>query len=164
MNLILDFDKLVEALPFDHQDLKGAEVGALLGLGLLDKFSLQSTEKEALRSHLGSFLKDKETNFFNQLATFVGNFLDPAWRDPEHRPRIDAAESWPKRNPTISAKGLVGSWKSKWEDEESEGDYSISKFVNQEDGTYFSESMDASKEGYQLEGNKRDLKVVGSSI
>ena len=108
MNLILDFDKLVEALPFDHQDLKGAEVGALLGLGLLDKFSLQSTEKDGLYEVTISLsLKDKKTNFFKQLATFVGNFLDPAWRDPEHRPRIDAArKDWPRRNPTISAKAL----------------------------------------------------------
>ena len=164
MNLILAFDKLVEALPFDHQDLKGAEVGALLGLGLLDKFSLQSTEKDGFYEvTLALSLKDKETNFFNQLATFVGNFLDPAWRDPEHRPRIDAARKLAKEKPDHFSKGLVGSWKSKWEDEESEGDYSISKFVNQEDGTYFSESMDVSKEGYQLEGYKGTWKVVGSS-
>ena len=57
----------------------------------------------------------------------------------------------------------MGSWKSKWEDEESEEDYSISKFVNQEDGTYFSESMDVSKEGYELDGYRGTWKVVGSS-
>ncbi len=164
MNLILDFDKLVEALPFDSQDLKGAEVGALLGLGLLDKFSLQSTEKDGLYEvTLALSLKDKETNFFNQLATFVGNVLDPAWRDPEHRPRIDAARKLAKEKPDHFSKGLVGSWKSKWEDEESAGDYSISKFVNHEDGTYSSESMDVSNEGYQLDGYKGTWKVVGSS-
>jgi len=164
MNLILNFDKLVEALPFDPQDLKGAEVGAILGLGLLDKFSLQSTEKDGFYEvTLALSLKDKETNFFNQLATFVGNFLDPAWRDPEHRPRIDAARKLAKEKPDHFSKGLAGSWKSKWEDEESEGDYSISKFVNQEDGTYSSESMDVSNEGYQLDGYRGTWKVVGSS-
>jgi len=165
MNVILDFDKLVEALPLDPRELGKDEQVALLGLGMLDKFSLQSTEEDGLYEvTLALSLKDKETNFFKQLATFVGNVLDPAWRDPEHRPRIDAARKLAKEKPDHFSKGLVGTWKSKWTDEESEGEYSISKFVNKEDATYSGESIYIDKEGYERDVYKGTWKVVGNSL
>ena len=78
MNVILDFEKLVEALPFDNQELDVAEEIALLGLGKLDELFLQSTIKDKLYEVTISLsLKNKKTNFFKQLATFVGNILDP---------------------------------------------------------------------------------------
>ena len=152
-------------MPFDLQDLDEEEEIALLGLGLLDEFSLQSTEEGGLYEvTLALSLKDKETNFFKQLATFVGNVLDPAWRDPEHRPRIDAARKLAKEKPYHFSKGLVGTWKSKWTDEESEGEYSISKFVNKEDATYSGESIYIDKEGYERDVYKGTWKVVGNSL
>ena len=164
MNVILDFDKLVEALPFDLQDLDEEEEIALLGLGMLDDFSFQSTEEDGLYEvTLALSLKDKETNFFNQLATFIGNALDPAWRDPEVRPRIDAARKLAKEKPDHFSKGLVGAWKSKWTDEESEEEYGFNKFINKEDGTYSIESMNIYKEGYEMDEYKGTWKVVGAS-
>ena len=164
MNVILDFEKLVEALPFDNQELDVAEEIALLGLGKLDELFLQSTIKDKLYEVTISLsLKNKKTNFFKQLATFVGNILDPAWREPKHRTRIIAATTLAKEKPDHFRKGLVGAWKSKWTDEESEGEYTIYKFVNKEDGTFFQESMSVSEEGYQLDEYKGNWKVVGSS-
>jgi hypothetical protein len=164
MNVILDFDKLVEALPFDHQDLDEEEEIALLGLGLLDNFSFQSVEEDGLYEVTFALsLKDKETNCFNQLATFIGNALDPAWRDPEVRPRIDAARKLAKEKPGHFHKSLVGAWKSKWTDEESEGEYGINKFNIKEDGTYSIESLNVYKEGYEMGEYKGTWKVVGAS-
>ena len=164
MNVILDFDKLAEALPFDLQDLNEEEEIALLGLDLLDDFSFHSVEKDGLYEvTLALSLKDKETNFFNQLATFIGNVLDPAWRDPEVRPRIDAARKLAKEKPDHFSKGLLGTWKSKWTDEESEEEYGFNKFNNKEDGTYSIESMNVYKEGYEMDEYKGTWKVVGAS-
>jgi hypothetical protein len=164
MNLILDFDKLSEALPIDRQDLNDEEEIALHGLGLLDDFSFRSTEEDGLYEVTFALsLKDKETNFFNQLATFIGNALDPAWRDPEVRPRIDAAGKLAKEKPDHFRTGLLGTWKSKWTDEKDDSIYGFNKFNHKEDGTYSGESMNVYKEGYELDENKGTWKVVGSS-
>ena len=165
MNVILDFDKLVEALPFDRQDLDDEEEIALHGLGLLDDFSFRSTEEDGLYEvTLALSLKDKETNFFNQLATFIGNVLDPAWRDPEHRPRIEAARKLALEKPDHFRGALHGSWKSKWTDEEDEEVYGINKFNHKEDGTFFWESLYVTKEGYERDEHGGTWKLVGNSL
>ena len=165
MNMILDFDKLSESLPFDLQDLDEEEEIALLGLGLLDNFSFQSVEKDGLYEvTLALSLKDKETNFFNQLATFIGNALDPAWRDPEVRPRIEAARKLALEKPDHFRGALHGSWKSKWTDEEDEEVYGINKFNHKEDGTFFWESLYVTKEGYERDEQEGTWKLVGNSL
>jgi hypothetical protein len=163
MNLVLDFDKLAEALPIDRQDLDDEEEIALLGLDLLDDFSFRSTEEDRLYEvTLELSLKDKETNFLKQLATFIGNALDPARRDPEVRPRIDAARKLALEKPDHFRGALTGTWKSRGD--EDDGEYGINKFTHKEDGTYFSESLNVYKEGFELDEYEGTWKVVGSSL
>jgi len=165
MNVILDFDKLVEALPLDPRELGKDEQVALLGLGMLDKFSLQSTEEDGLYEvTLALSLKDKETNFFKQLATFVGNLANPAWLHIELRPRIVAAEKMAREKPNHFRDALLGSWKSEWKDEEDEGVYGFNKFNHKKDGTFSGKSLFVSKEGYGLEEHQGTWKLVGSSL
>ncbi|MBN36918.1 MAG: hypothetical protein CMI29_00455 [Opitutae bacterium] len=165
MNLILDFDKLAEALPIDRQDLNEEEEIAILGLGLLDSMSLQSAKEDGLYDvSLTLSLKDKKTNFFKQLATFIGNVLDPAWRDPEIRPRIVAAQMLAKEKPLHFKNGLLGTWKSKWTNEEDKESYGINKFIHMEDGTYSGESINFEKEGYSLDEYEGTWKVIGASF
>ena len=57
----------------------------------------------------------------------------------------------------------MGTWKSKWTDEESEEEYGFNKFINKEDGTYSIESMNIYKEGYEMDEYKGIWKVVGAS-
>jgi hypothetical protein len=165
MNLVLDFDKLSEALPINRQDLDDEEEIALLGLDLLDNFSFRVTEEDGFYEVTFALsLKDKETNFFNQLATFIGNALDPAWRDPEIGPRIDTARKLALEKPDHFRGALLGSWKSKWTNEEDEEVYGVSRWTSKEDGTYSIESLNVYKEGYERKEHGGTWKLVGNSL
>ena len=111
-NLTLDFARLADALPIDRQDLRNDEEFALAALDELDRLSIQSDEKDGVyQATFELSLDDKKTNFLKQVGTFVGNFLDPAWRDPKMRPRILDARKLAEENPENFRNSLVGAWK-----------------------------------------------------
>ena len=56
-----------------------------------------------------------------------------------------------KEKPLHFKNGLLGTWKSKWTNEEDEESYGINKFIHMEDGTYSGESINFEKEGYSLD-------------
>ena len=163
MSIVLDFDKLLQAYPISGQDLAEEEEMGLSGLAMLDLLSFQSVEKNgAYEATFSLSLKDRETNFFEQLATFIGNVLDPAWRDPEYRPRIEAARKLATEKPDHFSKGMIGTWKSQWN--ESEQEYGINKFIHKEDGNYSGESLNIYKEGYEFEEYNGTWNVAGTSF
>ena len=101
-NLTLDFAQLADALPIDRQDLRDEEEFALAALDQLDRLSIQSSEKDGVyQATFELSLDNKKTNFIEQVGTFVGNILDPAWRDKLVDRLVDAVTRY--RSPMLSA-------------------------------------------------------------
>jgi hypothetical protein len=161
-NLTLDFAQLADALPIDRQDLRNDEEFALAALDELDRLSIQSDEKDGVYQVTFELsLGDKKTNFLKQVGTFVGNFLDPAWRDPKMRPRILDARKLAEENPENFRNSLVGAWKF---EEEDEGDRYVSKYLNRSDGTHFVQHLSIESEGYYFNENEGRWAVYGNSL
>jgi len=164
-NLVFDFGKVSEILPLNRRDLAYEEQIVYDAIDLLDKVSFQSAEEQGgYEMTLVLSSKNKETNFFKQLASFIANAIDPAWLDPEIRLRMEAARTLAVEQPEYFKNGLLGTWKSKWTDEEDEESYSINKFIHKEEGTYSGESINFEKEGYSLDEYEGTWKVIGASF
>lgn len=164
-NLTLDFARLATALPIDRQDLGDEEEFVLAALDQLDRLSIQSSEKDGVyQATFELSLDDKKTNFLKQVGTFVGNILDPAWRDPDVRPRILVARKLAKEKPDHFRRQLVGTWKHEWTDEEDDKVYGVNKFTNLTNGTYVNDSLNIEKEGYSLDHYEGRWKVVGNTM
>jgi len=162
LNLTIDFARLADALPIDRQDLRDEEEFALAALDQLDRLSIQSGEKDGgYQASLELTLDDKKTNFLKQVGTFVGNSLDPAWRDPKMRPRILGARKLAEEDLENFRNSLVGAWKF---EEEDEGDRYVSKYLNRSDGTHFAQHLSIESEGYYFNENEGRWAVYGNSL
>lgn len=136
-NVTLNFAKLAAALPFDPQDADEEERLVLEGFQLLESAEIRSTQQGAdFETTLTLTLADKQTNALRQIAQFIANALDPAWHDPEVRPRILAARKLAQEQPDLFRKRLVGSWKNEWTDEVDNASRSISKYTYHADGAH----------------------------
>ncbi len=161
-NLTLDLAQLANALPIDRHDLRNEEEFALAALDELNRLSIQSDEKDGVyQATFELSLDDKKTNFLKQVGTFVGNFLDPAWRDPKMRPRILDARKLAEENPENFRNSLVGAWKF---EEEDEGDRYVSKYLNRSDGTHFVQHLSIESKGYYFNENEGHWAVYGNSL
>ncbi|MFP6899301.1 MAG: DUF4836 family protein [Opitutales bacterium] len=191
-NLNLDFAKLAKALPIDRQRLREEEEIALDVLGRLDRLTIHATEKDGLyEATVALSLDDKKTNLLKQVGTFVGNLMDPAYRDPELRPRILAARKLAAEKPDHFRKALVGAWKNEWEHEsevppgqghdssfpdnpgsrpaveaepQMERSHGVTKYLNRADGTHLSQHLEIESQGYYLHQEEGRWAVHGNSL
>ena len=160
-NLTLDFARLADALPIDRQDLRDEEEFALAALDELDRLSIQSDKKDGVyQATFELSLDDKKTNFIKQVGTFVGNFLDPGWRDPKMRPRILAARKLAEKKPDSFRNPGTWAWEYK---NETQQVHVTGKTTSRSDGTMEAEVLVVLQNGYQINYEEGRFKVVGSS-
>ena len=160
-NLTLDFARLADALPIDRQDLSDEEEFALAALDQLDRLSIQSDEKDGVyQTTLELSLDDKKTNFLKQVGTFVGNTLDPAWRDPKMRPRILAARKLAEKKPDSFRNPGTWAWEYKNEKQQV---HVTGKNTSRSDGTSEAKVLVVLQNGYKINHHEGRFKVVGSS-
>jgi len=160
-NLTLDLARLADALPIDRQDLRIDEEFALAAFDELDRLSIQSDEKDGVyQATLELSLDDKKTNFLEQVGTFVGNVLDPAWRDLKMRPRILAARKLAEKKPDSFRNPGTWAWEYKNEKQQV---HVTGKTTSRFDGISKVETLVVLPHGYQANHNKSSFKVVGSS-
>ncbi len=82
----------------------------------MEGLTLQATKQgETYLAEVALSLDDKKSNVLKQTGSFIGNFLDPAWRAPEMRPRIEAARKLAAKNPKYFHNYQIGTWKDEWE-------------------------------------------------
>ncbi|MFP6886938.1 MAG: flagellar basal body-associated FliL family protein, partial [Opitutales bacterium] len=157
----------------------------------LEGLTLQATkEGETYLAEVALSLDDKKSNVLKQTGSFIGNFMDPAWRDPEMCPRIEAARKLAAKNPEAFRKSLIGTWSNEWEDEmeapiedsatnssREEGEvpqpepapepeiiHGVNKFVYNADGTSFLRFLTIESEGYYLDQNEGHWVVHGNTL
>ncbi|MFP6854845.1 MAG: flagellar basal body-associated FliL family protein, partial [Opitutales bacterium] len=152
----------------------------------MEGFTLQATKQgETYLAEVALSLNDTKSNFLKQTGAFIGNFMDPAWRDPEMRPRIEATRKLAAKDPEAFRESLVGAWKDEWEDEwevetasESNGSFEeapepepqmrrihgVNKYLNRADGTLLSQQLAIEPEGYYLDEGEGRWAVHGNSL
>ena len=165
LNLDLDFAKLAQALPIDRQRPSEEDEITLDALDRLERLTLQAKKKGRLyEASVALSLDDKKTNALHQVGTLVANWMDPAYRDPEIRPRIEAARKLAAKNPDEFGKGLVGNWQLEEKGEDPDAPKPISRFLGKADSTYLYQSIAIETKGYHFDEMKGRWANYGSTM